>query len=256
MMCLLHTMFGLSSVLCPALYGRLIRGGLPWRDVYLCVSGAAVLLVLFLSAAALLARGSGGKVLAKEKRLSPQAMGGILRQGALPWLLAAMACHGIFLAGLNTWINRYVGVTLASDLGDLALSFLFFGVMASRLLVSFLPVPVVRYVRWGGVAAGLLLLAALPFHSAVLLCAALSAAGLAFGALIPCMLDLSCREVPESSMLATTAMGLSLYLGQIVAPPLVGALEAAVGLHAGIALCGGFMLLTSLCCRFAPLERK
>ena len=67
----------------------------------------------------------------------------------------------------------------------------------------------------------------------VLLCIALSAAGLAFGALIPCMLDLACREVPESSMLATTALALSLYLGQIVAPPLIGALESAVNLHAG-----------------------
>ena len=79
-------------------------------------------------------------------------------------------------------------------------------------------------------------------------------AGLAFGALIPCMLDLGCREVPESSMLATTALALSLYLGQIVAPPLIGALESAVSLHAGIALCGVFMLLTSLCCRVAPLR--
>ena len=53
-------------------------------------------------------------------------------------------------------------------------------------------------------------------------------------------------------MLATTAMGLSLYVGQIIAPPLIGALESAWSLHAGIALCGVFMLLASACCIPAP----
>ena len=255
MMCLLHTIFGLSSMICPAVYGRLIRGGLPWNDIYLGVGLLCVALALFLTAAVRLARRSGREALAAEKRLSRRAMGGILRKGAMPGLLAGMVCHGIFLAGLNTWINRYVSVTLSSSLGDLALSFLFFGVMASRLLVSFLPVSTVRYVRLGGLAAGAFILLALPFHSAALMCAALSAAGLAFGALIPCILDLGCREVPESSMLATSALALSLYLGQIAAPPLIGALESAVSLHAGIGLCGAFMLLTSACCWLAPLKR-
>ena len=255
MMCLLHTLFGLSSVVCPALYSRLIRGGLPWNDIYLFVSILALALVVFLSVAVHLASGSGGKVLAAEKRLSLRAMVGILRKGALPGLLAAMACHGFFLGGMITWINRYVGVVLGSGLGDFALSFLFFGVMASRLLVSFLPISTVHYVRVGGIAGGLMLLLALPFQNGALMCAALSAQGLAFGALIPCMLDLSCREVPESSMLATTSMGLSMYVAQAGAPPLIGALEEAFSLHVGIALCGAFMILTSVCCLLAPLDR-
>lgn len=256
MMCLLHTCFGLFSVICPALYGRLLLGRLAWNDIYLCVAAAAVALTVFLTVAVRLTRESTGRALAAEERLSPRTMLGILRQGALPGLLAAMVCHGLFLGGLNTWINRYLGVTLASDLGSLGLSFLFFGVMASRLLASFLPVDTVRYVRVGGLAAGALLLLALPFRSGTLMCISLSAQGLAFGAMIPCLLDLSCREVPESTMLATTAMGLSLYVGQIIAPPLIGALESAWSLHAGIALCGVFMLLASACCIPAPLGRK
>ena len=251
MMCLLHTLFGLSSMVCPALYGRLIRGGLPWNDIYLGVALVCVALAVFLTIALKL----GDKAPNAEKRLSLRAMGGILRKGAMPGMLGGMLCHGIFLGGLNTWVNRYVSVTLASSLGDFALSFLFLGVMASRLLISFLPVSTVRYVRVGGLAAGLLLLLALPFHSGALLCAALSAAGLSFGALIPCMLDLGCREVPESSMLATTALALCLYLGQIVAPPLIGALESTISLHAGICLCGVFMLFSSLCCWIAPPKK-
>ena len=256
MMCLLHTCFGLSSVICPALYSRLLLGRLPWNDIYLCVSAAAVALIVFLTAAIRLARGATTNALTAEQRLSPRAIIGILRKGALPGLLAAMACHGLFLGGLSTWINRYLGITLGSNLGSLGLSFLFFGVMASRLLVSFLPVPTVRYVRICGLAAGAFLLLALPFRNGALMCVSLSAQGLAFGALIPCLLDLSCLEVPESSMLATTALGLSLYIGQIIAPPLIGALESVVSLHVGIALCGVFMLLASVCCIFAPLDQK
>ena len=45
MMCLLHTLFGLSSVVCPALYSRLIRGGVAWNDIYLFVSILALALV-------------------------------------------------------------------------------------------------------------------------------------------------------------------------------------------------------------------
>ena len=110
-----------------------------------------------------------------------------------------------------------------------------------------------RYVRAGGIVSGLVLLLALLFRNGALMCGALCVQGVAFGALIPCMLDLSCREVPESSMLATTAMGLSLYVAQIIAPPLIGALETAFSLHVGIALCGAFMILTSVCCLVAPL---
>ena len=255
MMCLLHTLFGVSSVICPAVYSRLIRGGLPWNDIYLCIAALAVALAAYLTLAVRLNRGSNAKVLAAEKRLPLRAMGGILRKGSMPGLLAAMACHGIFLAGLNTWINRYVDVTLSSAMGDLALSFMFFGVMASRLLVSFLPISTSRYVRAGGLAAGLALLLALPFRNGVVMCGALSVVGLCFGALIPCILDFGCREVPESSMLATTSLALSLYLGQIVAPPLIGALESTISLHAGICLCGVFMLFSSLCCWIAPPKK-
>ena len=256
MMCLLHTLYGLSSVICPVLYGGLIRGGMPWNGVYLCVACAEAALLIFMTAAMRRTGDSGEKTVAREKRLPVRSMAGLLRRGAMPGLLAAITCHGLFLGGLTTWVNRYVGVVLESPLGDLALSFLFFGVMASRLLMFFFPVSPVRYVRVGGIAGGLILLVALPLRSGAVMCAALSLQGLAFGALIPCPFHLSCRQVPESSMLATTSMSLCLYLAQIVASPLIGALESAVSLHAGIAFCGLFMMLTSACCLFAPLSEK
>ena len=49
--------------------------------------------------------------------MSFKQMGVVVRKGALPGLIAAMFAHGFFLGGLNTWINRYVGVTLGSALG-------------------------------------------------------------------------------------------------------------------------------------------
>ena len=63
-------------------------------------------------------------------------------------------------------------------------------------------------------------------------------------------------ETPESTLLATTALCLALYLPQIVASPIIGALESAFSLHAGIALCGVFMILCSVCCILSPLPRK
>lgn len=74
-----------------------------------------------------------------------------------------------------------------------------------------------------------------------MMCIGMVASGICFGAFIPCALDVGCAATPESSMFATTSMMLAVYLGQAVAPPVIGALGAA------------FTFLCSLFCRFAKL---
>ena len=48
-------------------------------------------------------------------------------------------------------------------------------------------------------------------------------------------------------------MMLAVYLGQAVAPPIIGALGAVFNLHVGIAFCAASTFLCALCCRFANL---
>ena len=253
MMCTLHMLYGVSSMLCPVIFNRLLTGGMVWSSVYLCVAAAGALLLAYTIFAVRFARMTG---LGNEQRMSFKTMGGLLGQGPMPGLIAAMFCHGMFLGGLNTWLTRYVSVTLDNPMGAMALSFMFLGVMASRLIVPSLPITPMQYVRVGGLLGGAVLLIALPFGNAHVMCIAATVAGLFFGGLIPCILDIGCVETPQSSMLATTVLMLSLYIGQVIVSPVIGALEASVGLQWGIALCGVFTVLCSVFCILASMRKR
>ena len=106
-----------------------------------------------------------------------------------------------------------------------------------------------------GYAAAACILIALPFKNGAVMCGAVCVSGLLFGAMIPCILDVGCAATPESTMFATTSMVLSLYLGEAVVPPVIGALETAFSLHVGIGLCGVFMAVTSVFCSVARLPK-
>ena len=113
----LHMVYGLSSMLWPVICSRLMKGGLAWNRVYLCVAAFALIALTALTSAIALF-GNQGRAVTADQRMPLKAMGGVLRKGAMLGLIAAIACHGMFLGGLATWINRYVSVTLGSDLGD------------------------------------------------------------------------------------------------------------------------------------------
>lgn len=246
MMCILHTAYGLSSVFSPMGYAWLLGHGTPWKQIYLVIAAAGVILLL----GALVIRRCR-RIVDREER-SPQTidLGHILpalRQGRLLWLVAAIFFHGIFLSGLNTWINRYAD-TLPGSIAIPAQSCVFLGLMLSRLLMPFLPIRAGHYVKVGGLLGGVALGIGLLFPHGWLLRGMLMLSSLLFGALIPCVITLGCERQKSNTLLATTGIMLALYLGQAVSSPLIAALEAAFGLRSGMFLCALCMLLCSLCC--------
>jgi len=254
MMCILHTSYGIVSSVVPMIYGHILTSGIKWNNIYLFVATAGVLLFALFSLVVRYARTGRQAEPTAENKMSLKDMRTVLSKGVLPALVCAMFCQGIYLGGFNTWIERYVSVTLESNLGSLSLSMMFLGVMISRLTLAFAPISPVKYIRFAGLASGVFLLAVLPFRSGAAMCIGIFASGVSFGAFIPCTLDVGCAATPESSMFATTAMMLAVYLGQAVAPPIIGALGAAFNLHVGIAFCIVFTLMCSLFCRFAKLS--
>lgn len=246
MMCILHTTFGMASVLSPMGYAHLLSGGIYWKGIYLIIAAAGALII----AGALLVR----KLFAitDEEILSPQtaSLKGIfpaLHQGRLLWLVAAIFFHGIFLSGLNTWINRYAD-SLSQSISIPAQSCVFLGVMVSRFAMPFLPIRADRYVVCGGFLGCAALCVGLLFPSGWMLRAMLILSSLLFGALIPCTLSLGCERQKNNTLLATTGIMLALYLGQAVSSPLIAALESAINLRAGMFLCALCMALCSACC--------
>ncbi len=246
MMCILHTAYGLSSVLSPMIYAALLSRATPWKLIYLLIAAAGLLLVAAALMIRHICRMTDTEVLSRQKndlRLILPA----LREGRLLWLVAAIFFHGIFLSGLNTWINRYAD-TLVTAITLPAQSCVFLGVMLSRLLMPFLPIRADRYVITGGLAGGIALCIGLLFPGGWFLRIMLILSSLLFGALIPCVITLGCERQKDNTLLATTGIMLMLYLGQAVSSPLIAALESLLSLRAGMFLCALCMALCSLCC--------
>lgn len=246
MMCILHTAYGLSSVFSPMGYSYLLSTHTPWKRIYLVIAAVGLMIVL----GALVVRRLNHIVDNEELSQQTLRLTGIvpaLHQGHLLWLVSALFFHGIFLSGLNTWVNRY-----ADTLGDAitlpAQSCVFLGVMLSRFCMPFLPIKTERYVVAGGLLGGIALCIGLLFPNGWILRIMLVLSSLLFGALIPCIITLACQRQPSNTMLATTAIMLMLYLGQAVSSPMIAMLEATLGLKAGMFLCAACMLICSLCC--------
>jgi len=250
MMCMLHMTYGLASMAAPLLFGLLISRGAAWYMMYSVAGGFGLLLLIFTFIAARKGGedGLGGPAASGDADLSFGRILKTVTAGPLPFFILAMFFHGYFLSGLNTWITRYVGDTLGSPLRDISLTFLFAGVMLSRFLFPFTGLKPEKYIRVSCILSAALMLAAVLTGSAWAAVILTALSGLAFGATIPCMLNLACESVQGNTMLATTPMMLALYLGQAVSPPVIGALESAAGLRWGMLSCCVIMLVTAVCC--------
>ena len=250
MMCLLHTAYGVASMAAPALYVRLMDGGMEWKDLYLVAAAFGGGLLILAALTMRLWRGRSAAAKPQDGRR--ENLWTLIREGKLLWMMAAMFFHGIFLSGLNTWINRFSETVSHPFAGLPAMSFLFFGVMVSRLVVPYLPVKTKTYVKTAGFLACACLTAGVAIGEGLALGVCLALSGLLFGSLLPCMLTLACGRLTEHTLTATTALMLSYYLGEAAASPILGAMESAFSLGAGMILCAALMAGASLCCALDP----
>jgi len=246
MMCILHTAYGLSSVISPMGYAALLGSGMAWKQVYLVIAAVGVMIILGALVIRRIQRMVDHEEISRQS-IDLRSIFPALREGKLLWLVAALFFHGIFLSGLNTWINRYAE-GLGGAIALPAQSCVFLGIMLSRLLMPFLPIKAGKYVVTGGLLGGGALSVGLLFADGWVLRVMLAASSLCFGALIPCVLTLGCERQKNSTLLATTGSMLALYLGQALSAPLIAALESAIHLQAGMFLCAASMVLCSLCC--------
>lgn len=262
MMCILHLTYGLSYMLAPVVYSGLLncfeKEEILWNKVYFCLAvvGLMLLAFLFFTARVVSGNGDSGKADKIENRLSANLITRLIKleDGFLVKLMLAMFFHGIFLNGLSTWLNRYVGQTLLGEFGDIALTFLYFGLMTSRLVMSFSKISSEKYVSVAGFGAFGVLILAIFIQNPLLMCIAACIGGLFFGAMIPCMLTIGTTGLSDNSFLATTLMMLAFYLGQAVGAPLVGIMESSVNLHFGMGICSLFIALSSLCCKTIKIK--
>ena len=247
MMCFLHTAYGIASAGVPVLIYALIRKGVPWKSIYLI---PAVIAGLLAAMAIPVCLGESKPAVASSRRSS---LLDIVNEARIWHLMASAFFHGIFLSGLNTWINRFFELYQSAETMDPPMSFMFIGIMCSRVILPFLPVKTEQYVRIAGFGACIATLLGILFPTALNPCILIS--GLLFGAFLPCLLSLGCERIPSQTLTGTTALMLAFYLGESVSSPVIGALETAFSLRVGMLFCCVCMALTSLSCIANPNRR-
>ena len=253
MMCCMHTMYGLGSMVTAPAYAFLMKKGIVWNHVYLFTAALGALVAMAYAVFA----GSAKDVLPEsEEKFSLPLLKTLLKRGILPILICADFCNGLFMGGMTTWITRYVSQTFNENLGAMTLTWLFLGVLISRLSIAFLPINAKKYLVWSGPATFAAFLIACLSANGTLAMAAIVLAGICFGAMIPCMLDFGCSTFTESTMLVSTPMLIAYYIGQGLGSPMVGFFENQVSLSFGLIVCAGMLVVNSLFCWIAVKKYK
>lgn len=255
MMCALHAFHGFSGVLAPLALSWVVSATGKWQNAYLAllIAGAAMLLLVIPTVSRFAPPESEKSATA---RVTPAALKAYFKTRGNAGLMASLFFYGFYLMGMIVWIKRYTEAGLQSGLGALALSSLYLGITASRLLLPVLPISVRAFLRFGNLAAGLVLGAGILYGNAPVLCAAVILSSLLSGAMIPASLSLSCARFAQNTFLASTLSNLFLLTGHIIASPAIGALESVWGLRAAMLLCPLALLIAGAFGFFTPSKEE
>jgi len=115
-----------------------------------------------------------------------------------------------------------------------------------RLGAPLLRITPVRYIRLTCVLGGAALAAGVLSGNAAVMCGATVLSALLAGAVIPMILHVSCERFSENTMLATTAVLLCVYAGQALGPAVIGQMEGALSIGAGILACAVMLALSGV----------
>lgn len=236
MLSLLHASYGLGGITAPMLYGRLLASGASWNRLFL---------VLILIGAALLAYIA--PVSLRQAKLTPASdsqraarfsVSGIRTFFADPILSSftgLMFCFGVSFGGMTTWMVRFVDVTYSTAIGDTVLSLVFLGILIGRIVTPFLPVSEKAFLKFAGAGYFLLMSAALLIGSAEATAVLACIACILAGPIIPYAMSIACGRMLENTLLVSTILNLSMYIGQTLASPIMGGIEGFAGLEAAMA---------------------
>ncbi len=257
---LLHGCFGAGSFVGPLLAAKLLSVFPRWQMIYgyigmLCL----IILIIFLIKE---------KALVREPREGVRDDNhmnfGILKSPAIVCLIAAMFFYCGHQGGISTWVPLYLqyqyGVsTFAGSLGS---SLFWIGLVVSRIGCSKLTE---RFKEEQLLLAGLGLAIVFHFSGVVLPVLAFAmlgylAAGLFAGAAIPLILTIGYKECPDFQSTVSVVFFMSISLGQIVFPWMMGVICGEFGLFWGMVsnvLClAGSMLFAIFFWRYKKLKGR
>lgn len=247
MMGALHAMFGIGGVISPLAMGALMRGGLQWNQVYLVIGSIGVLLCAYVLPV-------GRKWISEDRRVQTASIK--LNRGMLSRffgnrsqiiILVCVLLYAFYLGGVTVWSDRFIDKELGNaHLGSITLSMFWLGMTACRLIAPSIRISPVRYIRITALVGGAALATGVLSGNAYVMCGTAVLSALLAGAVIPMTLHVSCERFSENTMLATTAVLLCVYAGQALGPAVIGQMEGALSIGAGILTCAITLALSGV----------
>lgn len=254
-MCALHATYGLAGFVMPFIVRAMTGAGVGWRSVFMAlgvgelVAAAAIFAVTRGHAREL----EGGTMVQPVTALDVK---GYFRNRRLVGFTVVMFMVGLYLNGVLVWTPRYMELGLESELSAFVLPAVYLGLTLSRLMMAFVRVPMMKYMRATQLLGGVCLAVAVFSRSSLVSLGMIFLSAFAMGPVIPFTLNLAGREDEKKRFMITILAMLIMMAGQTVYAPIYGKAESVFGARNAFLLTAGVQLLTGVAVALVPGERK
>lgn len=236
MLSLLHASYGVGGIAAPVLYGRLLTSGTAWNRLFLVLILIGVALLLYIAPVSLRqAQLTAASANDRAARFSISGMRGFFADPTLSAFTGLMFCFGMSFGGMTTWMVRFVDATYSTTMGSTVLSLVFLGILTGRIVTPFMPVPEKAFLKIAGAGYFVLMSAALLIGSAEATAVLACFACILAGPIVPYAMSIACGRMLENTLLVSTILNLSMYIGQTLASPIMGGIESFAGLEVAMA---------------------
>lgn len=254
-MCALHATYGLAGFVMPFLVRAMTGAGVGWRSVFMTLGVGE----LFAAAAILAVTRGHAHELEGSTEVRPVAVSDVksyFGNRRLVGFSVVMFMVGLYLNGVLVWTPRYMELGLGSELSAFALPAVYLGLTLSRLMMAFVRVPMMKYMRTAQPLGGVCLAVAVLTRSPAASLAMIFLSSFAMGPVIPFTLNLAGREDERKRFMITILAMLIMMAGQTVYAPIYGKAESVFGAANALLLTAGVQLLTGVAAALVPGERK
>lgn len=240
---LLHFCFSAGALASPAVVGRAVDAGVPWRDLLVATAVGATPIALLLARAAMPSgRHAGGSTDGGDPR-----GGRLLVDRVLLVLGIAIGCYVAAEVGISNWLVRFLeAVPLAT--ATTALTLYWAGLTVGRLASAKVGdrFDHTTFATIASVATGLLILLAVVAPTTGLSIALFAAAGFTSGPIFPLIVAIGGDRYPDRSSAVGGYLAGAAVVGGISYPPVMGFLSVTVGLPAAMAGTAALALLAAV----------
>jgi fucose permease len=246
---LLHFCFSAGALACPAIVGRTIEAGVPWRGLLLATAVVAIPIAALFARATMPAGRHGGDVTARPRS------GRLLFDRVLLVLGIAIACYVASELGVSNWLVRFLNAA-PLDVATTALTLYWAGLTVGRLVSARIGdrFDHTAFATSACAATGILILLAVLAPSIGLSIALIAAAGVTSGPIFPLIVAIGGDRHPDRSAAIGGYIAGAAVAGGISYPPVMGFLSVTVGLPAAMAGTGALALLAAIV--LVPIRRR